>query len=301
MAVPRQNLLNDEFIANAPRITVAGKLVPALGGIPLFAKIGQGGMGAVYYGVHRGLAHEVAVKILPFHLAQTNPLLVKRFFREARIAANIRSDHLVRVTDVAQEGKLSYLVMDFVPGKSAARNRPRRALHRAKGLEETVALDICIAACKGLADAHAANVIHRDVKPDNILVPLLPNTKNNDYRAAKLGDLGLARVNESEHSVTNSESCLGTPGYMAPEQIVDSRKGAKPADVFGLGATLYALLCGEAPFSGDTPMKTMWATIEDSHKPVRARRNDVSKPTAEVIDICLAKDPAHRYTDGAAL
>ncbi|HLX64990.1 MAG TPA: bifunctional serine/threonine-protein kinase/formylglycine-generating enzyme family protein [Planctomycetota bacterium] len=301
LSTPWQDLLRDEFIANAPRIELDGRSVPALGGIPLFSKIGQGGMGAVYYGIHRGLASEVAVKVLPFHLAQIKPELVKRFFREARIASKINSEHLVRVTDVAQEGKLSFLVMEFVDGKSAWSMLRDIRLSGQRAFDELSALDICIAACKGLSAAHEANVIHRDIKPDNILVPRNRVTGKFDCERAKLADLGLARVDEGVHSMTNSEACLGTPGFMAPEQIVDSRNGAKPADVFGLGASLYSLLCGEPPFFGSTPMQAMWATIEAEHSPIRARRGDISKATSDVIDICLAKNPAYRYADGAAL
>jgi serine/threonine protein kinase len=301
LSTPWQTLLNDAFLSNAPRMVLEGREVPALGGMPLISKLGQGGMGAVYLGIHCGLAREVAVKVLPFHLAQTRPELVKRFFREARIAANINSEHLVRVTDVAQEGTLSYLVMEFVAGKSAAGLLKDKIFSGVSGLEEAAALDICIATCKGLAAAHAANIVHRDIKPDNILVPLGADKKSFAYAAAKLADLGLARFDEENHSMTGAESCLGTPGYMAPEQIVDSRTGGKPADVFGLGATLYALLCGSAPFSGDTAMKAMWSTLDEAHSPIRAARTAVSKSTAEVIDICLAKEPEHRYANGAAL
>ena len=301
LSVPIQNLLNDEFIVNAPRIDVDGRKVPALGGIPLFSKLGQGGMGAVYYGIHRGLVREVAVKVLPFHLAQLKPHLVKRFFREARIAAKINSEHLVHVTDVDQEATLSYLVMEYVSGVTAASFLKDARLGGAEGLDEAVALDICIATCKGLAAAHEANVIHRDVKPDNILIPITADNSDFDCNACKLADLGLASMEESGHSMTNADSCLGTPGFMAPEMIVDARKGGKPADVFGLGATLYNLLCGEAPFSGPTHVLTMWKTIDSEHVPIRTRRPQISKPTAEMIDICLAKEAANRYADGLAL
>src|SRR5205823_3866578 len=143
---------------------------------------------------------------LPFHLAEMNPLLVKRFFREARIAAKVDSPHLVRVTDVAQEGKLSYLVMDYVSGRSAGSLLKQARQRGNDGLDEIVALDVCIAACKGLAAAHAANVVHRDLKPDNILIPLLKGKPGeHDYRATKLADLGLARSDDATHSMTNTE------------------------------------------------------------------------------------------------
>lgn len=296
LSVPWQNLLEDEYIINAPRIRIDDRSVPALGGIPLLAKLGQGGMGAVYYGIHRGFSREVAVKILPFHLAQIRPDLVRRFFREAHVAAQVNSEHLVRVTDVAQEGRISYLVMEFVCGKSAGAMMETR-----RSFNERAALRICLAACKGLAAAHAANVVHRDVKPDNILVPHRPGTElEYDFDGCKLADLGLARIDDQNHSMTEAESYLGTPGFMAPEQVADSRKGGKPADVFGLGATLYAMLSGSAPFAAETRMGTMMATIRAPYAPIRSKC-DVSKLTADLIDNCLAKDPTHRYPDGTSL
>src|SRR6185295_15065302 len=153
----------DEFIIHAPRTQIEGKMVPTLGGIPLLHKLGQGGMGAVYYGIHPGFKKEVAIKVLPFHLAQKNPDLINRFFREARIAANVRSKHLVHVTDVAQEAGISYLVMEYVTGMTAA---------------------------------HNAGIIHRDVKPDNILIPKYAGDDRLDYKSAKLADLGLARKDD---------------------------------------------------------------------------------------------------------
>src|ERR1043165_8511781 len=177
LSVAFQDLSRDEFIIHAPRMQIEGKAVPTLGGIPLLHKLGQGGMGAVYYGIHPGFKQEVAIKVLPFHLAQKNPDLINRFFREARIAANVHSQHLVRVTDVAQEAGISYLVMEYVTGKTAAHELKLHKVCGAIGLPERTALDICIASCQGLADAHRANIVHRDVKPDNILVPKIKRSE----------------------------------------------------------------------------------------------------------------------------
>jgi serine/threonine-protein kinase len=301
LSVAFQDLSRDEFIIHAPRMQIEGKAVPTLGGIPLLHKLGQGGMGAVYYGIHPGFKQEVAIKVLPFHLAQKNPDLINRFFREARIAANVHSQHLVRVTDVAQEAGISYLVMEYVTGKTAAHELKLHKVCGAIGLPERTALDICIASCQGLADAHRANIVHRDVKPDNILVPKIKGADTLDYQAAKLADLGLARNEDLNQSMTGSQMCMGTPGFMSPEQIEDTHHAGKAADVFSLGATLYALLCGDPPFVGDGPMQILRATQSAQHMPVRARRMDVSTSTATVIDLCLAKDASHRYEDGASL
>lgn len=301
MSVPRQDLLRDEYISNARRMEFEGRSVPSLGGIPLLSKIGQGGMGAVYYGIHSGFAKEVAVKVLPFHLAQRDPTAIQRFFREARLAITVTSDRLVQVIDVAQEDNISYLVMEYVSGKTAGNLVKQAQLNGDVGLPERASLEICIAACEGLAAAHARNVVHRDVKPDNILIPYMPGLTTLNHAGAKVADLGLARNEEHGQSMTRENACLGTPGYMAPEQYEDAHKAGKPADVFGLGATLYMLLCGEAPFRGESVLPIMNETLNKPHKPVRGRRPDISKPTATVIDLCLAKEAGHRYEDAGAL
>jgi serine/threonine protein kinase len=301
LSVPWEDLTHDEYISNAPRVNIEGYAVPTLGGIPLLCKLGQGGMGAVYYGIHRGFAREVAVKVLPFHIAQMHPDSIDRFFREARLATKINSNHLVRVTDVDQQGNLAFLVMEYVCGKSAEKILTIGVQGGAVGLEETMVLDICIAGCKGLAAAHEANVIHRDVKPDNILVPLKKGSREYNFEAAKLADLGLARCEGMHKTVTMQDICMGSPGFMSPEQINDTRSVGKQADVFSFGATLYTLLCGVPPFTGETPMAILEATKRTQHKPVKNWRADVSNITSETIQICLAKNPNDRFADGVAL
>ncbi|MCY3020025.1 MAG: protein kinase [Planctomycetota bacterium] len=130
------------------------------------------------------------------------------------------------------------------------------------GLAETEALAICIAAANGLAAAHAKGIIHRDIKPDNILVPPAAGGNILDFAGAKVADLGLARQQEGGQSLTGTSSAMGTPGFMPPEQGMSARKAGKPADVFALGATLYALLAGKPPFTGDTAMAIMIATLQ---------------------------------------
>ncbi|HEY3324142.1 MAG TPA: SUMF1/EgtB/PvdO family nonheme iron enzyme [Planctomycetota bacterium] len=303
-AVQPTDLSGDRLIASATPMHFKGVLVPSIGGIPLLAKLGQGGMGAVYYGVHPRLALEVAVKILPFHLADRSPAMIQRFFREAQTAARIKSPNLVGVIDVNQDSGIYYLVMKFVRGKSAGAHLKAAKAAGSLGLPEAEALDICIAGTSGLSAAHQANIIHRDVKPDNILIPFAEESAGKaagtlDFTAAKLADLGLARSEEGEQSLTDTHACMGTPGYMSLEQAQNASAAGTPADVFSMAATLYALLSGHPPFRGNSVTETILNTVQDKRKPITTVRPDVTSATAALIERCLSKEPAQRCVDGA--
>lgn len=294
------DLRDDPILAALPRGTHENREVPILGGIPLLAKLGQGGMGAVYYGIKPLLRTEVAVKILPSHMADSEENFVDRFLREAHLAASIESPHLVRVSDVNEDCGLFFLVMEYVDGDSAGTHLAAARTDDAIGLPETTVLELCLAASRGLAAAHARNVIHRDVKPDNIIVPKGPDLPL--WSRAKLVDLGLARPEEpSSHSLTGTPMAMGTPGYMAPEQALDPRTAGKPSDVFSMGSTMYALLAGACPFRGKSITETMLMTIQHQHAPLKPLRPDLKDATLRLIDRCLAKNPADRPADGAAL
>ncbi len=302
------SVLADQLLQNVPRVEENGKMVLELGGIQILSKLGQGGMGAVYYGIHPRLNQQVAIKILPIQLAQRLPESVKRFIREAQLAASVRNPHLVGVLDVNQENGLFYLVMEFVDGPTAEMHLRDTLLRGETGLAERTALDICIAAARGLDAAHGSGVIHRDIKPDNIIIPrhkaINPSTHSPNrlsFQNSKLTDLGLARHEMCASNMTRVNVCMGTPGFMAPEQAQDARRAGKPADVFSLAATLYCLLAGDAPFTGSDMNEVLHATFTTPHIPIRHRRPDVSAPTAALLDLCLAKKPKDRPSSATAL
>ena len=296
------DLTRDSGLALAPRAQFGGTTVPILGKILILNKIGEGGMGAVYRGYNPRLQREVAVKVLSATLFREQTAAAARFYREAQIASLVRSEHLISVTDVDQENGLIYLVMELVDGKTATDCLKKSLIvDGALGIAEAVALDICIAVCRGLAAAHAGGIVHRDVKPDNILIPFDGARKGLDYAGAKLADLGIAREESAVMGITETNASLGTAGYMAPEQICNAKTAGKPADIFGLGATMYVLLCGWAPFTGNSAFDVFTETINRPHKPVQVWRSDVSPTTAAIIDACLAKRPEDRYADAGAL
>ncbi|MCZ7644464.1 MAG: serine/threonine protein kinase [Planctomycetota bacterium] len=302
-SMPHQDLARDSLLALAPREVLDNRPTPVLGGVYLTAKLGQGGMGAVYYGLHSRLSKEVAVKVLPQNLAEQDPDLMKRFFREAQIATRVDSPHIVRVYDVNRDDAsgLCFTVMEYVHGLSAhGLMQPEKGKPPAR-VDEREALEVVLAATRGLAAAHEEGVIHRDIKPHNILIPFAKNSAKPNLAGAKLADLGLARMESSDQNLTATQSAMGTPGYLAPEQAQDAKNAGKPADVYGMGATLYALLSGQAPFTGSSAAMVLIDTIQKPHVPIRNLRPDVSEVTAELLDRCLAKNPAERYSDGAVL
>jgi formylglycine-generating enzyme required for sulfatase activity/serine/threonine protein kinase len=307
-SAPPEDLARDTTLRGCARTQFAGAPRPTLGDYPLLARIGQGGMGVVYFGVHPRLETEVAVKILPEEIHARQPDLLRRFVREARLAARLNSDYLVRVLDVDRDktSGLYYLVMEYVRGVAGGKWAELCTPGGHPGVAEDMALDVCIAATRGLAAAHERGTIHRDVKPDNILIP----GSENGYLVtlAKLADLGLACLDEPageaprDSRLTGTRMTLmGTPGYAAPEQLKDPTRAKKPADVFSMGATLYAFLTKNGPFSRGAPMESVLATMKGEFDPIRTARPDLSASTTALIDVCLAPEPEKRYPDAFAL
>jgi serine/threonine protein kinase len=283
-------------------LELQGNEQPVLGRYVLLRKIAEGGMGAVFYGTHMHLGTEVAVKILLPNLQAQQSDVVDRFFREARLAAQIQSPHLVRVLDVARDPALGshYQVMEYVQGETAGAWLERARAQTQCGVPERRALEVVMAATKGLVAAHREGVVHRDVKPANILIPA-DDEGVLRYAGAKLADLGLARPDIGARGLTDGDLALGTPGFMAPEQTRDATNVGRPADVFAMGATLYALLVGESPFHGSNPFEMLRATVDGKHRPLREVRPDLSAATCEVVERCLRKLPAERLADADAL
>jgi len=245
--------------------------------------VGQGGMGLVLEAFDPGLDRLVAIKLLATSLA-SRPKARARFRREARAAAAVQSEHTVTIHAVEDTAELPYIVMEYVPGTSL-----QERIDQTAGMEVDEALRIGSQIARGLDAAHCQRLIHRDVKPANVLI-------DDASGSAKITDFGLARAIDGS-GFTRFGTVVGTPEYMAPEQTgpgpVDHR-----ADLFSLGSVLYAMCVGRPPFRGELAT-VLRCTREETPPPIHAIRSDVPEALVRLIEKLHAKDPAERYVSAA--
>jgi hypothetical protein len=246
--------------------------------------LGRGGFGIVVRAFDQSLHRTVAIKVLSPQLASTSPAR-KRFLREARAAARIRHANVVQIYAV-EERPLPYLVMEYIPGQTL-----QQRLNQTGPLEAPEILRIGSQIARGLAAAHEQGVIHRDIKPGNIL--LESGTEQN----VKITDFGLARAAD-DASMSHSGVIAGTPLYMAPEQV----KGDPPdprADLFSLGSVLYTMASGRPPFRAATPLAVLKRVAEDTPRPIRQIIPEVPQWLCDLISRLHAKEPAQRFQSAA--
>jgi eukaryotic-like serine/threonine-protein kinase len=247
--------------------------------------LGTGGMGAVWRGRDLRLDRPVAIKVLAGD-GLTDPTAMERFDREARTVARLAHPNIVAVYDFGTEGGYPYLVMELVEGWSVA------AMLTGGALALSQAVAIAAQTCDGLTAAHAAGVIHRDVKPANLI--LTPTG------VVKICDFGIARLQHAagQSRLTGSAEAVGSSSYMAPEQANSEPVDAR-TDLYGLGCTLYAMLAGGPPFAGDNPLTVVHQHLTQKPAPLATRRPDVPAPLAALVEELLAKAPADRPADAA--
>jgi serine/threonine-protein kinase len=251
-------------------------------GYKLLEKIGQGSMGTVHKARQLSMDRMVAIKVLHRRLAANKDFLA-RFFREAHLAAKFNSNHVVQAIDVGTAGDDNYFVMEYVDGVTI-----KEELENGKVFEEQEAVDIVLQIAHALQAAHRRNLIHRDVKPGNIVL-----TKDG---TAKLADLGMARVTTDEaHVKAEKGIILGTPHYMAPEQIrgrsdIDSR-----ADIYSLGATLFHMVTGRQPFPYPTVKEVLNAHLKEDLTPPDHINTKLSAGLGVVVEFMMAKKRKNRY------
>ncbi|NLX99332.1 MAG: protein kinase [Rhodopirellula sp.] len=256
--------------------------VPTLGDYELLKKLGQGGMGTVYKARHKKLKRIVALKVLPKDRLR-NAEAVARFEREMEAVGRLDHPHIVRATDAREIGGVHFLVMEYVEGFDLA-----QIVGRCGALSIADACEVIRQAALGLQCSHENGLVHRDVKPSNLMLTTAGEVK--------VLDLGLAQIQQSEGmsgDVTGIGRIMGTPDYISPEQASDSHSVDIRTDIYSLGCSLYHLLAGHPPFTGpkyDSPMKRVTAHIYEEIPPIEFVRKDVPKPVAALIARMLAKD-----------
>lgn len=239
--------------------------------------LGEGAAGTVYEARHKASGRAVAIKVLHARVGQ-EPATRERFLREGRI--RIEHPHLVQIYDVLVEEGDAYLVMELVRGGCV------RDLVVARGaLPLPLAARIGLEAARGLHALHAAGVIHRDVKPANLLLT--------ETGAVKIGDFGLAKRGDVVQTLTATGQGLGTLAYMPPEQAEDAKRITPAADLYSLGATLYHLVCGRLPFTS-TSLEILLEILQDEPPPIAELRPGCPPELAELVHALLAKDPDER-------
>jgi serine/threonine protein kinase len=252
-------------------------LLEAVGDYDLVVKIAEGGMGAVYRGRERASGRTVAVKIVPPHMT-SNPVLMKRFEQEYNASRNLDHPNIVRSLAFGMHGKQPYLVMEFVEGESLGDR-----LEREKRLPEQEAIRIIAQVAQGLHRAHKQGLVHRDVKPDNILLT--------GDGLVKLADLGLVKELEADLNLTRTGRGLGTPHFMAPEQFRNAKNADARCDIYSMAATLYMMVTGDLPFKSCGPLDAWMKKIHNELAPAREILPTLSERTDWAIRRAMSSDP----------
>ncbi|MBT2588076.1 Stk1 family PASTA domain-containing Ser/Thr kinase [Arthrobacter sp. ISL-95] len=247
------------------------------------SRLARGGMSTVYLATDQRLERDVALKVLHPHLAN-DPTFLERLSREAKAAASLSHPHIVGVLDQGEDGHIAYLVMEYVKGHTL-----RDTLNKQGPLPPRLALALIDPVIEGLAAAHRSGLIHRDVKPENVLIA--------DDGRIKVGDFGLARAISAN---TSTGALIGTVAYLAPELVLGQPADAR-SDIYSAGIMLYEMLTGKQPYAGDSPIQVAYQHVNA----VVGRPSDAAPGLAEDLDElvqwCTAADAENRPVDGTAL
>jgi serine/threonine-protein kinase len=258
---------------------LVGQQIP---GYQLLEKVGQGSMGIVFKARQLSMNRLVAIKVLQPRLA-TNPKDLERFLREAHLAAKLSHHNIVQAIDAGSTGKVHYFVMEYVEGTTLD-----QFLKESKVFSEREALEIILQIARALEHAQGRQLIHRDIKPANIVL----TTEG----IAKLADLGLARQTVGDVWAQEEKGLvIGTPFYIAPEQIRGRQDIDSRADIYSLGATLYHMVTGRPPFPGTEVDPVLTAHLKEELTPPDHLNTTLSAGLGEVVEFMMAKDPDHRY------
>lgn len=255
-------------------------------------ELGRGGMGTVLLARHRRMEREVAIKVLPVTILESETA-VARFYQEVKVAAQLTHHNIVHAYDAREHHGFHYLVMEYVRGHDLA-----RVLEQLGPIPVPMALDYIEQTAQGLEYAHRKGVVHRDIKPSNLLL--------DDEGVVKILDMGLARIGcgigqEQSMHLTTTGQVMGTVEYMSPEQAEDTRVADARSDIYSLGCTLYRLVTGQSPFARDTVVKTILAHRE-SPIPLMATGTDPMLPVLNpLFQRMVAKKPEDRFQSASEL
>lgn len=247
--------------------------------------VGAGGMATVYKAFDQTLERSVAVKVMRREVV-SEPDQLERFRREARAAAKLSHAHIVTVIDAGEENGRPYIVFEYVPGETL-----KQRIKSNGPLPITEAVAYAIEIGTALVAAHAAGLVHRDVKPQNVLLSAQGH--------AKVADFGIARELEASDGLTKTGRVLGTTDYVSPEQAMGEGVTGQ-SDVYSLGIVLYEMLTGEVPFKGENHVAVAMKHVKDQLPDVQVARPEVSSSLAAVIDKMTAKEPVDRYLTAAS-
>ncbi len=282
-----------------------------IGRYRILEKIGQGGMGAVFRAEDRADGTTVAIKRLNSAMAADRHAL-HRFQKEARLLAEARHPNIANLLEINEDQGIHYLVMEYVSGTDL-----KHVLHSGAPLDERQAFEIAADVARALIGAHERSIVHRDVKPANVMLAGFVNQRQS-FKASntvslpglfhtkpqvKLLDFGLARhVDQTESlKLTQTGAFLGTPYYMSPEQCTGNGDITPSTDIYAIGATLFEMLAGRPPFMGDDPMKVATMHCFEQVPDLKKLNPLVSDSAVQIVEKCLAKRPEHRYLDATHL
>jgi serine/threonine protein kinase len=251
-----------------------------VGDYELIEKIAEGGMGTVHKGRHRVTGDIVAIKLVAPHMVK-NPTYLQRFEKEYQTARSLVHPHIVRALEMGTADGRPYLVMEFVEGDSVG-----QMLERVGKLAEAEAIRLITQAAEGLIHAHNQGLIHRDIKPDNIMVT--------PSGTVKIADLGLVKELESDLNLTRTGRGLGTPHFMAPEQFRNAKNATVQCDIYSLGATLYMMVTGQMPFAGCPPLDAFMKKMNNELSPARMLVPGLSENIDWAIRQAMDSDPEKR-------
>jgi serine/threonine-protein kinase len=276
-------------------MSILNRTLPAVGEVlagkyRIARKIGEGGMGVVFEAEHIRIRQRVAIKMLLPQVLDL-PDVTSRFEREARAAGSLKSENTARVLDVdISEGGIPYMVMEFLDGQDLS-----DVLEKRGPLPIDVAVDYVLQACNAMAEAHASGIVHRDLKPSNLFLT------GGERGTVKILDFGISKVeNDKDTRVTATQTVVGTPLYMSPEQIRSAKHVDSRTDIWSLGIILYELLAGKTPFEGST-MAAGAAICIDAPPPIGNFRQGVPPDLEDAILVCLEKDSTKRYPNVQSL